>query len=127
MSMSPTSLKIAAVGSLLALGAGVGVATASAQTTPSPGSTSSTTGGAAAANEGTTADTTAGQGPRGGLGGFPGIRRLRGDGACRDLARHRVAPLEPLPFRSRPFLARDPQEHGVIALHVDLPIASKFQ
>ena len=49
MSPSPTSLKIAAVSGLLALGAGVGVATASAETTPAPSSTSSTSTGAGAA------------------------------------------------------------------------------
>jgi hypothetical protein len=73
MSISPTSLKIAALSGLLALGAGVGVATASAETTPTPSSTSSTANGAVAANEGTTSGTTDDQGPRGGRKGGRGI------------------------------------------------------
>ena len=73
MSLSPTSLKIAAVSGLLALGAGVGVATAAAETTPSPNSTSTTSTGAAAANEGTASGTTEQQGLRGGHKGGPGF------------------------------------------------------
>lgn len=73
MSPSPTSLKIAAVSGLLALGVGVGVATASAETTPTPSSTSSTATGAAAANGGSTSGTTQDQGGRGGKMGGRGI------------------------------------------------------
>ena len=73
MSPSPTSLKIAAVSGLLALGAGVGVATASAETTPTPSSTSSTASGAAAANEGTASGTAQDKGPRGGHQGGRGV------------------------------------------------------
>lgn len=72
MSLSPTSLKIAAVSGLLALGAGVGVATASAETTPTPSSSSSTASGATAANEGTASGATDDQGSRGGMKGGRG-------------------------------------------------------
>lgn len=73
MSPSPTSLKIAAVSGLIALGAGLGVATASAEDTPTPStsSTSSTDTGAAAANEGTTSGTADGKGMRGDHRGGP--------------------------------------------------------
>ncbi len=69
MSISPTSLKIAALSGLLALGAGAGVATASAETTPTP----STTTSGVAANEGTTSGTMQDMGPRGGHKGGPGV------------------------------------------------------
>lgn len=75
MPVSPTSLKIAAVSGLIAIGAGVGVATASAETTPSPSSTSSpTTGsGAAAATQGATSSSTDDTGYRGGHKGGRGM------------------------------------------------------
>ena len=75
MPVSPTSLKIAAVSGLIAIGAGVGVATASAETTPSPSSTSSSTAssGAAAANQGAASTSTDDTGPRGGQKGGRGM------------------------------------------------------
>lgn len=75
MPVSPTSLKIAAVSGLIAIGAGVGVATASAETTPSPTSTSSSTtgSGAAAANQGATSSSTDDTSPRGGHKGGRGM------------------------------------------------------
>lgn len=72
MSISPTSLKIAALSGLLAIGAVAGVATASAETTPTPSATSSTTSGAVA-NDGTTSGTTPDQGSRGGHKGGRGV------------------------------------------------------
>lgn len=68
MGISPTSIKVTALGGLLALGTGLGIASANAETTPSPSTSTSVSSGSQAANSGTgTATATPGgaQGDRG--------------------------------------------------------------
>ncbi len=70
MGISPTSIKVTALGGLLALGTGLGIASANAETTPSPSTSNSVSSGSQAANSGTgtgTGTATAGhaQGNRG--------------------------------------------------------------
>lgn len=67
MGISPTSIKVTALGGLLALGTGLGIASANAETTPSPSSSTSVSSGSQAANSGTGSSATPGnaQGDRG--------------------------------------------------------------
>lgn len=91
MSISPTSIKVAALGSLVAVGAGLGIASASAATNPAPqGSTASAASGTQANTGGAQAGASAaGRGPAGqrGPGGHAGggMRGLDAAALAKDL------------------------------------------
>lgn len=83
MGLTPTSIKVAALGSLVAVGAGLGIASATAATSPSPATSTSTTTSTSAssgtqANNGTTGGTQTAQAAPGDRG--PGDRGGHGMG-----------------------------------------------